>query len=275
MTVTARTANLIIETKRIQYDSLLRTKFANDPGAKAAGRVDFLANIGISLHSEALRWASEKSFRTSTTSAAMYVPDAEWAQVLAAMDKLYTSVRDANTPERVAYIQVGAITGLMPAGYRGQYQNNELPAPITTGGNTGTMTPDVGSQQTGGNNLDQSMQYSSTPPVLSVVATIPTLPADTARVGLIAELEAALRAQGVSGPGDLGECLEMMPDATSVTTATAADFVRRALLKTEIRDCMEGRGLTLTPLGLDPKLKMAGFAAAGLLGAFILVKIAK
>ncbi len=261
MTVTARTANLIIETKRVQYDSLLRTKFANDPGAKAAGRVDFLANIGIGVYSEALRWASEKSFRTSTTSAAMYVPDAEWAQVLAAMDKLYTSVRDANTPERLAYIQVGAITGLMPAGYRGQYQNNELPA--------------TGALQTGGNNLDQSMTDSSTPPVLSVVATIPTLPADTARVGLIAELEAALRAQGVSGPGDLGECLEMMPDATSVTTATAADFVRRALLKTEIRDCMEGRGLTLTPLGLDPKLKMAGFAAAGLLGAFILVKIAK
>ena len=230
MTVTARTANLVIETKRIQYDSLLRTKFANDPGAKAAGRVDFLANIGISLYSEALRWASEKSFRTSTTSAAMYVPDAEWAQVLAAMDKLYTSVRDANTPERLAYIQVGAITGLMPAGYRGQYQNNELPAPtntvapaqtpvITTGGNTGTMTPDVGSQQTGGNNLDQSMQDSSTPPVLEQVATIPTAPADA---------------------------LDNLPPPASITTT-----------------------------GLDPKLKMAGFAAAGLLGAFILVKIAK
>lgn len=233
MTVTARTANLVIETKRIQYDSLLRTKFANDPGAKAAGRVDFLANIGIGVYSEALRWASEKSFRTSTTSAAMYVPDAEWAQVLAAMDKLYTSVRDANTPERLAYIQVGAITGLMPAGYRGQYQNNELPAPtntvapaqtpvITTGGNTGTMDPATGALQTGGNNLDQSMTDSSTPVTLqeeSGVITLPTTPSDA---------------------------LDNLSPPASITTT-----------------------------GLDPKLKMAGFAAAGLLGAFILVKIAK
>ena len=232
MTVTARTAVLIINTKRVQFDSLLRAKYASDAGTSAPARVNYLANIGLLVYPEALRWASERAFKTSPTNTVPYVPDAEWAQVLAAMNKLYADVQAADTPWKMANVFIGSITGLMPEGYQGQ--SAALPAPIntvapaqtpviTTGGNTGTLDPATGALQTGGNNLDESMQDSSTPVTLQEDSGVITLPTPQA-----------------------GDALDNLPPPASITTT-----------------------------GLDPKLKMVGFAAAGLLGAFILVKIAK
>lgn len=230
MTVTARTANLIINTKRAQFDSLLRAKYASDEGAKAPERVNFLADIGLLVYPEALRWASERSFRVGTTSNVLYVPENEWLQVLAALDKLYSTVRDADTAWKMANVQPLLITSLMPLGFRGMAQ--ALPAPvntvappqapnITTGAGAGA-DPVTGALQTGGNNLDQAMIDSSTP-VTTREDNVITLPVASN-----------------TDPLD-----NLRPPAAVTTT------------------------------GLDPKLKMVGFAAAGLVGAFLLVKLAK
>lgn len=218
MTVTARTANLIINTKRAQFDSLLRAKYASDEGAKAPERVNFLADIGLLVYPEALRWASERSFRVGTTSNVLYVPENEWLQVLAALDKLYSTVRDADT---VANVQPLLITSLMPLGFRGMAQALPAPVNITTGAGAGA-DPVTGALQTGGNNLDQAMIDSSTP-VTTREDNVITLPVASN-----------------TDPLD-----NLRPPAAVTTT------------------------------GLDPKLKMVGFAAAGLVGAFLLVKLAK
>ena len=68
MTVTARTAVLIINTKRAQFDALLRAKYASDAGQSAPARVEYLSNIGLLVYPEALRWASERAFKIGTTS---------------------------------------------------------------------------------------------------------------------------------------------------------------------------------------------------------------
>ena len=222
MTVTARTANLIINTKRAQFDSLLRAKYASDEGAKAPERVNFLADIGLLVYPEALRWASERSFRVGTTSNVLYVPENEWLQVLAALDKLYSTVRDADTAWKMANVQPLLITSLMPLGFRGMAQ--ALPAPVNTvatGAGAGA-DPVTGALQTGGNNLDQAMIDSSTP-VTTREDNVITLPVASN-----------------TDPLD-----NLRPPAAVTTT------------------------------GLDPKLKMVGFAAAGLVGAFLLVKLAK
>lgn len=230
MTVTARTATLIINTKRAQFDALLRAKYASDVGQSAPARVLYLSNIGLLVYPEALRWASERAFKIGTTSNVLYVPENEWTQVLAALDKLYTSVKEADTPWKMANVLVGAITGLMPAGYQGVAP--ALPAPIntvapaqtptiTTGSGAGA-DPVTGSLQTGGDNLDTSMIDSSTP-VTTRDDNVITLPVATN-----------------TDPLD-----NLRPPAEVTTT------------------------------GLDPKLKMVGFAAAGLVGAFLLVKLAK
>lgn len=193
MTTTARTANLIIETKRVQYDALIRSKFTGDTSRLAAERVNYLADIGLAIFPEALRWVSVNAY-TVGTSTVPYVPDAGWTQVLAAMDKLYKTVRD--TPvANVAWIQVGNISALMPMGFRGATE--ALPAPvnttgpaqtpvITTGGTVGTSTPDVGAAQTGAANLDQAVQNAGTPVVPQTeggVIVLPTPPADAGSSG--------------------------------------------------------------------------------------------
>lgn len=249
MTVSARTAEIVVGGKRVQFDALLRSL----PTASA----QYFAPIGVTLYGEAKRWVAENQFRNAGSNV-MYVNDAGWAMVLDAMDNLNRTVRDS-TPAQVAFIPVLMLYQRMPEGYRGA-GGSSLTA-IVSGDESAEATINTVSSDV----LQQAQDTAGTIPTVDM--PVPSL----APPPIVAAIESALRAQGVSGTIDW-RCLDMLPN--SITEDTAADIVAgpRGMQNAAFRACLERGGASF---GMNPKLKMAGFVAAGLLGAFLLVKIAK
>ena len=262
MTVSARTAEIVVGGKRVQFDALLRSL----PTASA----QYFAPIGVTLYGEAKRWVAENQFRNAGSNV-MYVNDAGWAMVLDAMDNLYRTARDS-TPAQVAFIPVLMLYQRMPEGYRGA-GGSSLTA-IVSGDESAEATINTVSSDVLQQAQDTAGTITAQPEGNTVVLPTPTVDMPVPSLApppIVAALESALRAQGVSGPIDW-RCLDMLPNST--TEATAANIVAgpHGMQSAAFRACLERGGASF---GMNPKLKMGGLVAAGLLGAFLLVKIAK
>lgn len=209
MTTTARTANLVIDFQRVKFDKLMRSY----PAAQA----EYLTGIAIGIFSEASRFTTAAA---TVVDGVPYVPDAEWAQIQAAMNQMYKVAKE--TPaNKVPYINVLGIVGLMPVGYRGQTQGFIQPIqpatppvlpPVTTGG---TNTPDVAVGSQAASAINAAMTEASTPPVTeeSGVITLPTPPANpetnvvTAPSMFPANITPNMKIAGYVGAGLLGAFL--------------------------------------------------------------------
>lgn len=173
MTTTARTAELVISAKRVQFDSALRA--ITNPEMQ-----DHVLRLGLPyVFSEAFRWLSDT--KTPGSTGVMYVNDAQWAQVQDAMNFLLAELK--KPPASIAYLTWYHVARRMPEGYRTGPAQTPV---ITTGGTVGTSTPDVGAAQTGAANLDQAVQDAGTPVVPQTeggVIVLPTPPADAGSSG--------------------------------------------------------------------------------------------
>lgn len=165
MTITARTANLAIDFQRVKFDSLLRNM-------ASTGAADYFSTFGINLFGSAKRWVNNTQF--TSASGMVLVDDGGWARVLSAMDTLYKTAKDT-PPEKVAWVDLSAISRLMPPNFQGDGLGSPTITPITT---SGSNTADVVIPSETVDTINQAQEQANTPPSLDNEQGI-VLPVDT------------------------------------------------------------------------------------------------
>lgn len=261
MTTSARTADLAIGFQRVKLDAKL--------GTMTPQHMEFFASVALRLYAEASRWLAAAQYVGANGIA--YVPDDQWKQVLAAMNKLYKLATE--TPiAQVAFMNLQLeLFALMPPGFRGDASTSNV---ITT---EGQNTVDVVLPTQNVETITQAQEQANAVPHLEEAESVIVLPTPSAdQSALHVALEAALRTHGVRGPID-ARCLDLLDNSVTPATAAAAVAGPRGMQSTEFRDCLVRGGATINTSwwATAPDTHKAGAVAAGVVSFLLLLKLAK